>query len=84
MATIDDLQQVIAAHNARIAVLESVVEALRQNTLETRGDIKEMHDVMMQSRGGWRVIAALGGLVSVVSGVAGGLAGWFAHGGGTQ
>lgn len=67
----DDVQRAIGGLQARTSILE-----LRFAAMETRLDerldvidqrIASVHDAITGARGGWRVLALLGGIVAFVS-----------------
>lgn len=46
----------------RLAVVETKVEAMASDMHEIKADVKRIADVMAQTRGGWKVILAVGAI----------------------
>lgn len=53
--------------------LEAQVERLVTDVATLTSSVQAMRDLMEQSKGGWRLLAILGG----ITGTIGGLVGWF-------
>ena len=56
----DDLKADVAVHNTRLDRLESDIRDLRHAVEAGNRDIRDIRDFMLQTKGGWRALAAAG------------------------
>jgi hypothetical protein len=77
----DAVQRILGAHEARLTRLESDGADMRkmisdfrsesrQNDAVMQDKLDNLHDMVIAARGGWKAISALGGITTIVSGVA--------------
>lgn len=81
MAEDQDVQRTLGAHEARLTRLEADNLDLRKTITDFRTEVRAdaaatsvklgaIHDAVTSFKGGWKALGAVGGIVTIISGVA--------------
>ena len=65
----------LATHANDIQHLQADMDKMVQEMAEIKTAIQSIEKTLSEAKGGWRTLAAIGGFVSVITGVAGFVAG---------
>ena len=67
----------LATHASEIKHLQDDMDKLVQEMCEIKTAIQSIEKTLSEAKGGWKTLAAIGGFVSVITGVAGFVAGYW-------
>lgn len=60
----------------QIGALQAEMEHVQDDVAEIKRDVREMRDILLQARGGWRMMLTVGTICAVAGGLATKILGW--------
>jgi len=69
----------LATHANDIQHLQADMDKMVQEMSEIKTAIQSIEKTLSEAKGGWKTLAAIGGFVSVLTGLAGFIAGYWGH-----
>ena len=69
----------LATHANDIKHLQDDMDTLVRDVSDIKKSLNEINKTLSEAKGGWKTLAAIGGFVSVVTGVAGFIAGYWGN-----